>query len=109
MSTTSTNPVTAYAAAMQGQMMDTWSGVAGLYRDAVEKHAQQLLLSSTHIVQEHTLRAFASAMHACAEALAKNAVAVQQQSLQRYAEANRRAMELMGSAWMGAWLPNGRA
>ncbi|WP_296942359.1 hypothetical protein [uncultured Massilia sp.] len=107
MPTTGTNPATAFAAALPGPLMEPWTGIAGLYRDAMEKHTQQLLLSSANIIQEHTVRAFVAASNACADALAKNAVAVQQQSLERYAEANRKAMEMMGSAWMKAWMPNG--
>lgn len=89
--------------AMPNPMLDTWSGVAGLYRKAMETSVQQMVLSSTAIVQEHTLRAFMSASQACAEALAKNALSVQQQSMARFVEANQQAMGMMGGAWMKAW------
>jgi hypothetical protein len=81
--------------AMPTPMFETWSGVNGLYRKAMEASVQQMVLSSTAIVQEHTLRAFMSASQACAEALAKNTMAVQQQ-----------AMGMVGGAWMKAWTGN---
>jgi hypothetical protein len=60
---------------------------------------QQLLLSSANIIQEHTLRAFMEAAQACADALAKNALSVQQQSMERFADANQKAVGMMGSAF----------
>lgn len=104
MLTTSVNPATAFTSAVPPPVFDAWSGIADLYRDAMESNAQQLLLSSTRIIQEHTLRAFMDASRACAEALAKNAVTVQQQSMGRFADANQKAMTMMGSAVMNAWM-----
>jgi hypothetical protein len=104
MLTTSVNPGTAFTGAVPAPMFDAWSGIANLYRDAMESSAQQLLLSSARIIQEHTLRAFMDASRACADALAKNAMEVQQQSMGRFADANQKAMTMMGSAVMTAWM-----
>lgn len=106
---TSMNPAAPFALALPTPMMATWAGIAAVYRDAAEKHTRQLVLGSAQIIQEHAVRAFFATANACADALAKNAVAVQQQSLARYAEANRKALELMGNAWLKAWVPGGRA
>jgi hypothetical protein len=62
------------------------------------------MLSSARIIQEHTLRAFVSASQACADALAKNAMSVQQQSMGRLLDANGKAMGVMGQAFTQAWL-----
>jgi hypothetical protein len=82
---------------------DTWARVAGLYRDAAQSSAQHLTLSSAAIVQEHTMRAFLSAAQACTDALAKNAISVQQKSFERFADANLKALGIMGNAYTAAW------
>lgn len=84
-------------------LFDTWTGIAGLYRNAAQQSAQQLFLSSANIIQEHTLRAFMAAAQSCADALAKNALSVQQQSMARFADANQQAMGMMGAAVIDAW------
>jgi hypothetical protein len=104
MLTTSVNPGTAFAGAMPLPLLDTWAGIAGLYRDAMESSTQQLLISSANIIQEHTLRAFMEASRACADALARNAIAVQQKSAARFADANQKAMNMMGQAFIDAWM-----
>lgn len=90
-------------------LFEIWSDAAGLYRDAMRTNMQQLLLSSAGIIQEHTLRAFIAASQSCADALAKNAMAVQQQSLERFADANGKAVGMLGrsfaQAWMGSMQP----
>lgn len=91
------------------QWVDTWSGMASLYRDAMQASVQQLVLSSASIVQEQTMRAFMAASNACAEALAKNAMSVQQQSLARFADAHQQAIGLMGRAWTSGWTVDSRA
>jgi hypothetical protein len=103
MLTMSATPNAAFATVTPVPLWDTWSNVAGVYRDAMQASAQQLLLSSTRIVQEHTLRAFINASQACADALAKNAVSVQQQSLQRFMDANGKAAGIVGQAFTQAW------
>lgn len=92
--------------AMPLPFFDIWSGIANLYRDAMEASTQQMMLSSAGIIQEHTLRAFMDASRACSEALAKNAMTVQQQSMGRFADANQKAMEMMGRAFTQAWMGN---
>jgi len=86
-----------------------WSNVAGVYGDAMRANTQQLLLSSAAVIQEQMLRAYITASQSCAEALAKNAMAVQRQSMERVAEANGKVAGMLGQAftqaWMGSMLP----
>lgn len=95
---------TALPSAAPAPFLDAWSNVAGLYRDAANASTQQLLLSSSRIIQEHTLRAFIAASQACADALMKNAVAVQQQSMERMFDVNQKAMGVMGQALTKTWM-----
>lgn len=104
MLTTTFTPGAGWHGATPPPLFDAWSGIANVYRDAMEASAQQLVLSSTRIIQEHTLRAFMDASRACADALAKNAVTVQQQSMERFADANQKALTMMGNAYMNAWM-----
>jgi len=83
-----------------------WSDIAGLYRGAVQANTEQLMLSSAGIIQEQMLRAFITASQSCADALAKNALSVQQKSMERLAEANGKAVGLMGRAFTQAWMGN---
>jgi len=85
-------------------LFDTWSGVAGLYKNAMDASAQQWLTSSAHIIQQHTLQAFVNASRACADALAKNAVSVQQKSMERFVDANQKAAGMIGQAFTDAWM-----
>jgi hypothetical protein len=104
MSTMSATPNAVFPVVTTAPFFDTWTNVAGLYRDAMNANAQQLLQSSVAIIQEHTLRAFISASKSCADALTKNAVAVQQQSLGRFVDANQQAVGVMGRAFTQAWM-----
>lgn len=97
---------TAIPSVTTGPFFDTWANVTGLYRDAMQTNTQQLLQSSAHIIQEHTLRAVITASKACSEALAKNALTVQKQSLGRLFEANQKAAGVMSRTFMQAWLGN---
>jgi hypothetical protein len=103
MSTTSLTPNAAFPT-MPAPFFGPWSNVAGLYRETMRANMQQLLLSSAGIIQEHTLRAFITASQACADALAKNAMAVQQQSMERLADANGKAVGMLGHAFTQAWM-----
>ena len=109
MLTMSAYPNMAFPTIPTAPFFNTWSSVASLYRDAMHANTQQLVQSSASIIQEHTLRAFVAASKACADALAKNALAVQQQSLGRFTEANQKAVGVLGQAmtqaWMGSLLP----
>jgi hypothetical protein len=89
---------------MPHPLFDTWFRIGGLYRDAMQTSAQQLMLSSAGIVQDQTVRAFTAASQASAEALAKNAMNVQRQYLERLVEANWKAVGMMGNAFAGAWM-----
>jgi len=106
MATMSAHPTMAFPTVTTTPMFDTWANVAGLYRNAMHANTQQLLLSSAGIIQEHTLRAFITASQSCADALAKNAMAVQQQSMERFADANGKAVSMIGRVFTQAWMGN---
>ena len=80
-----------------------WSNVAGVYGEAMRANTQQLLLSSMVVIQEQMLRAYITASQSCADALAKNAMAVQRQSMERLAEANGKVVGMLGQACTQAW------
>jgi hypothetical protein len=103
MLTTSATPNAALLA-MPAPFFGLWSNVAGLYREAMRANTQQMLLSSAGIIQEHTLRALITASQACADALAKNAMSVQQQSMERLADVNGKAVGMLGHAFTQAWM-----
>ena len=102
-STMRIEPSAVFPGMMPPPLFDTWARIAGLYQDAMRGSAQQLMFSSAAIIQEHTLRAFTAAAQSCAEALAKNAMSVQQQSMERFADANQKAMGMMGTAFTDIW------
>ena len=106
MLTTNASPNVAFPTVTPAPIIDAWTNVAGLYRDAAQASTQQLLLSSSRIIQEHTLRAFVAASQACADALTKNAMSVQQQSMGRLLDANQKALGVMGRAFTKAWIGN---
>jgi len=89
---------------MAPQLFDTWFRIGGLYRDAMQTSTQQLMLSSAGIVQDQAMRAFMAASQASAEALAKNAMSVQRQHLERLVDANWKAAGMMGNAFAAAWM-----
>lgn len=95
----------AFTPAFDNSVFDTWVKVGTVYKEAMDASAQNLFLSSARIVQEQTLRAMVSAAHSCAEALAQNAVQVQQQSVARFSAANQKAAEIMGRAWIEGMTP----
>ena len=104
MTTMSAYPSLTFPNIQTTPFFETWSNVAGLYRDAMQASTQQWVQSSATIIQEHTLRAFVAASQACANALTKNAMAVQQQSMGRFVEANQKAVGVMGQALTQAWM-----
>lgn len=108
MLTMSVYPKVAFPAVSALPIVKTWSDIAGLYRDAMGASTQQLILSSTRIVQEQTLRAFISASQACNDALAKNALSVQQDSMARLLDANAKASGMLGQALTRAWVESVR-
>lgn len=89
---------------MSAPFVTLWSNIAGVYGETMRANTQQLLLSSAAIVQEQMLRAFISASQSCAEALAKNAVSVQQRSMERFADANGKAVGMLGQAFTQTWM-----
>lgn len=89
---------------MSTSYLGLWSDVAGVYGEAMRANTQQLLLSSTAVIQEQMLRAIITISHACAEALVKNAMSVQQQSMERFADANGKAAGMLGQALSRAWM-----
>jgi hypothetical protein len=104
MTTMSAYPTLTFPSIPTAPFFETWSNVAGLYRDAMQANTQQWVQSSASIIQEHTLRAFVAASQACAGALAKNTVEVQQQSMSRFIDANQKAVGVMGKAFTQAWM-----
>lgn len=105
---TSTSPTMSFPS-VSAPFLTLWSNLAGVYGDAMRANTQQLLLSSAAVIQEQMLRAYISASQSCADALAKNAMAVQRQSMERFADANGKAVGMLGQAftqaWMGSMLP----
>lgn len=102
------NPNAAFPNAMSAPWLDAWARIASVYQEAMQASMQQLLLSSASIIQEHTLRAFMAAAQSCADALAQNAVNVQQQAMARFSDANQKAMGMMGEAFADAWTAQSR-
>jgi hypothetical protein len=102
--TTTPGAAPAIGFGMSNVYFDTWSKLAALYKEAMDANAEHLIVSSGRIVQEHAMQALAAASQSCAEALAKNAALVQQQSMLRLSGANQRALEIMGQAFMGAMM-----
>jgi hypothetical protein len=88
---------------MNNIYLDAMTRVAGLYRESMQANAEQLMISSARIVQEHVMRAMVMASQSCAEELAKNAAALQQQWMTRLAGTNQKAMETMGRAFVDSW------
>jgi len=81
-----------------------WSDVTGVYGEAIKDNTQHLLLSSSRVVQEQIIQAFVSFSMSCTEALAKNAMSVQEQSMKRFAEANGKAVGMMGQGFVRSWM-----
>ena len=102
MLTMSTNLSPIYPA-MSNPYLGMWSELAGVYRGAMKANAEQLVLSSAKIIQEHMLRALITTSQSCADALTKNAMSIQQQSMERFSEANGKAVAIMGRAYTQAW------
>lgn len=92
----------ASAVQLDSQVFEMWARIGILYKDALDASAYDLIMSSTRIVQEHTLRAMLSASESCARALAQNAAKVQQQSFARLVTANQKAAEIVGQGWIDA-------
>jgi len=103
MLTISANPGSVYST-MSMPFVGMWSDMTGLYREVIQTNTEHMLLSSARVIQEQMLRAFITAAQSCADALAKNAFSVQQQSMERFAEANGKAVGLMGKAFTQAWM-----
>jgi hypothetical protein len=102
MLTMSASPTPTFPA-MSVPLSGMWASVAGVYGEAMRANTQQLLLSSASVIQEQMLHAFFTASQSCTEALAKNAMSVQQQSMKRFADANGKAVGMMGQAFVQAW------
>jgi hypothetical protein len=68
-----------------------------VYSEAIRQNMENLTLSSARIIQEQTLKAWSNAAQSCAQALAENAASIQQQAMERIAEANQKAFGML--AW----------
>jgi hypothetical protein len=84
---------------MQQQIL---AKIANVYAESMRANTEQLWMSSARIIQEHTMRAFIQAAQSCMEALTKNAVVVQQQSVERMVAANQKAFEIMSQGFNDA-------
>jgi hypothetical protein len=102
--TTNAIATPAFTPGINNPFLEPWSKLVTLYKEAMEESAQQLMVSSARIIQEHTMRALMAAAQSCAEELAQNAAKVQQQSMLRFASANQKAFEVMGRAYMDAMM-----
>jgi len=109
MLTKNMNPAMAFTPSMPAPLFDAWTGAANVYRDAMQASAQQWVLSSANIIQEHTLRAIINASQSCADALAKNAMTMQQKSMERLMDANQKAAGMMGQAMTDMWMGGKRS
>ena len=103
MLTMSASPHAAFPA-IPAPFLALWSNAAGVYGEVMRANTQQLLFSSAAVIQEQMLRAFISASQSCADALAKNAMVVQRQSMERCADANGKGVGLMGHALTQVWM-----
>lgn len=88
---------------------DAFMKIAGVYADSTRASMEQLWISSSKIVMEETIKALMAASQSCMEALSKNAMSVQQQSIGRFINANQKAVEIMGQTFTEAmtagWKP----
>jgi len=89
-------------------LLGIWSDMTGVYGEAIKANTQHLLLSSSRVVQEQIIQAFVSFSMSCTEALAKNAMSVQEQSMKRFAEANGKAVGMMGQGFVQSWMDSMR-
>lgn len=78
---------------------DAFLKIASVYADSTRASMEQLWISSSKIVMEETIKACMAASQSCLEALSKNAMAVQQQSVGRLINANQKAVEIMGQTF----------
>jgi hypothetical protein len=106
--TNNADPTAAFPNPRAGPWLDAWARIASMYQEATQACMQHLLLSSANIIQEHMMRAFVAAAQSCAEALAQNAMSVQQQAVERFSDANQKAMGMMGEAFADAWMAQSR-
>jgi hypothetical protein len=103
MTTNATPHFTAVSVQLNTQpYQDAFSKIAKVYSDSLRANTEQLWMSSTHIVQEETIKAFVTASQSCMEALAKNAESVMQQSFGRMVGANQQAFEIMSRTFTDA-------
>lgn len=88
---------------------DAFVRIANVYADSTRASMEQLWISSSKIIMEETTKAFIAASQSCADALARNAVSVQQQSFGRLINANQKAAGIMGQSFADAmaasWKP----
>jgi nitrogen-specific signal transduction histidine kinase len=79
-------------------LFDMFAKINSVYTDTMQADASQLFMSSTRIIQEHTLQAMMNASQDCMAALTQNAASIQQQSMAHLGCANQKAVEIMMGA-----------
>ena len=88
---------------------DAFFRIANVYADSTRFSMEQLWLSSSKIIMQETMKAFIAASQSCTQALAANAMNVQQQSFSRLLGANQKAAEIMGQSvvdsMLAGWKP----
>lgn len=71
--------------------------IVNVYSEAIRQNMEYLSVSSARIIQGQAIKAWTDAVQSCSKALAENAMSSQQQAMERIAEANRKAFEMLAS------------
>jgi hypothetical protein len=69
--------------------------IASVYSEAIRQNMEYLTVSSARIIQEQTIKAWATAAQSCSKALAENVMSSQQKALERMADANQKAFGIL--------------
>lgn len=79
--------------------------IVGVYSEAIRQNMEYLSVSSARIIQEQAIKAWTDAVQSCSKALAENAMSSQQQAMERIADANRTAFEMLASGFSPFKMP----
>lgn len=75
----------------QNPFLSLSTKILTIYSEAIRQNMEYLSVSSARIIQEQAIKAWTNAAQSCSKALAANAMSSQQQSMERIADANRKA------------------
>jgi hypothetical protein len=98
MTTTYSTLAPTLAVATTNPLFDTFAKINTVYSESIQADVSQLFMSSTRIIQEHTVQALMNASQDCMAALTQNAASLQQQSMAHLGIANQKAVEIMAGA-----------